>query len=445
MSFLARRITAAIENPHGVTTVGKSGSWLLEALGGQKTATGTQVTTTSAMRATVVWRCVVLLSTLRAMLPLKVHRARPDGGSDIARDHSNYRLLAFQPNGWQTSFEWRQYSALGELTGGTSYSLLFWRKDGTLDSIVPIAPHRVVCYVTDDGTPVYQVTLYPSGRVIWVNRFELLRTWTVSDNGYVGLSPVDQCKEAIGLALGAEEYGARLMGNGGVVSGIMYVPSTLTPEAKAAAKVSWNEAHSGLGNLHKTAVLPSDVMFEPISFKSVDLQWIQLRLLSIVDFCRMWGVPPELAQHTSPVTSWGTGVESRFMAFLATTLDPQLIASEQAMQRDLFLPEEFDVVWPQYNRSALLRTDLLTRYQAYAIGRQWGWLTVNRILTREDENPVGPEGDVLLDPMNMTRLPIDPTSELRAPKAGQSGQGLQDTVNEFVRRALAERAGDNHA
>lgn len=445
MSYLARRITAAVENAGGLTNLSSPGSWLLEAMGGGKTASGVRVTPESALSDPTILRCVMLLSGLRAFLPLKVYRARKDGGADIDRSHPNYMRLAYQPNQWMTSYEWRQYSALQELIFGTSYSLLFWRQDGTLESINPVKTSSVVCYVTEDGTPVYQVTLYPSSRVIWVSRYEMLRSWIASENGYTGISPIDKCKEAIGLGFAAREYNARMMSNGGVVSGILSIPTTLSAEAKAAAKVSWQEAHTGLGNLHKTAVLPSDVKFEPINtFKSTDLETIELRKLAVEEKCQIYGVPPELAQHTSAVTSWGTGVAERFRAFLATTLDLHLTAHEQAMQRDLFTPDELDVVWPQYNRGALLRTDLLTRYQSYAIGRQWGWLTVNKILVREDENPIGPEGDVLLDPVNMVRIPLDPTAELGNGNGTKANADLDPRFVEFIRKALGPE-GSRHA
>jgi len=441
---LAELITAAAGKPSGSKAIGTGQSWLISLMGGGRTASGTNVTADTAMRQTTVWRCVSLLSWIRAYLPLKVYRARAGGGSEVARDHPNYRLLAQAPNGWQTSFQRRQFLGLSQLTRGASYEILQW-KGGTLQAMIPVHPDRVQVYADADGFPIYKVKLYPSNEVVWLSRFEISHGWLVSGDGYTGLSPIDQNKEAVGLALAAEEYGARIMGNGAVVSGVLTLPAAAyaNPELRAAAKLSWQEAHEGLGKVGKTAVLPSDTKFEPISMTSTDAQWIEMRKLQVEEICRIYGVPPELVQHTSPVSSWGTGVEQRFMAFLATTIDPMLVADEQVMQRDLFTPEEFDVVWPQYNRAALLRTDLLTRYRAYAIGRQWGWLTVNKILEKEDENPVGAEGDVLLDPMNMQRIPVDPTALLDAGGNG-GGDGQTATpkqVADFLQKALTGGRG----
>jgi HK97 family phage portal protein len=298
--------------------------------------------------------------------------------------------------------------------------------------------------VDGDGYPVYRVTLFPSEQVIWLSRFEIHHVWTVSNNGYTGLSPIEQQREAVGLALGAEEYGARMLGNGGVPAGVLEIPAGMNPDAEAAMRSTWKEVHEGsVSNAGKTAVLKGGAKYTPIGMKSVDIQWIEERKLQVEEICRIYGVPPALVQHTSPASSWGTGEIARYMGFLATTINPMLIASEQAMQRDLFTPEEFDQVWPQHNRAGLLATDLLTRYRSYAIGRQWGWLTANNILALEDMNPVGAEGDVLLDPTNMVRIPVDPTALL---DAGGNGGGDGETataeqVAVFLQKALTGGRG----
>jgi HK97 family phage portal protein len=442
---LARRITAAVDPAFSTTGISSPGQWLLDQIGGGKTSSGSKVTPETAMRVTTVWRCVSLLSWLRAYLPLKVLRARPgpDGGADIDRKHANYRLLAYQPNPWMTSFGWRQFGGVSLLTYGNEYNLLDWQ-GGQLRQIVPIHPARVRVYVDRDGFPVYRVTLFPTNETRWLSRFEMHHIWTVSSDGYTGISPIEVTREAVGYALAAEEFGGRMLANGAVPSGALELPAGMTKELEDTIKASWRDVHEGVANTGRTAVLRGGIKYTPLGLKLIDIQWIEARQFTVEEICRIYGVPPEMVQHTSKSTSFGSGVEQRFMSFLATTLDPMLVASEQAMQRDLFLPEDMDVLYAQYHRGALLRTDLLTRYRAYAISRQWGWATVNKILIKEDENPIGPEGDVLLDPLNMVRIPVDPTASLDAGGGGVSGQASIDPrVAEFVRSAL--ESGGSHA
>jgi HK97 family phage portal protein len=439
MGNFARRITAAAVDSHGITSVSQPTSWLVEQLGGGPTASGIRITPETAMRSITVWRCVSLLSWILAYLPIKVYRAREEGGADVERKHPNYRLLAQAPNAWQTSFQRRQYAGQSLLTRGNSYEVIERGEGGQVLSLIPQHPSRVQVFVDSEGLPIYQVTLFPSSMSVWFSRYEMHHNWLVSGNGYTGLSPVEMCKEGIGFGLATEEYGSRVLAGGGMVSGVLEIPPSMPPEAEAKMKASWEETHSRtVSNVGKVAILKQGAKFTPVGLKSTDAQWIESRHLSIEETCRIWGVPPALAGHTAPASSWGTGEIARYMGFLATTVDPMLIAIEQALQRDLFLPEEFDLVYPQYVRAALLATDLLTRYRSYAIGRQWGWLTVNKILSLEDMNPVGKEGDVLLDPINMARIPVDPTAVLDAGRNGGDGQSadLHPLVRAFLERTL---------
>ena len=439
MGRLARRITAATVDSQGITNLSAPASWLVSLLGGGPTASGTKVTPDTAMSLTVVWRCIQLLSWLKAYLPLKVMRALEGGGADVDRKHPNYRLLAQTPNAWQTSFQRRQYAAQCLLTRGESIEVLERGPDGEILSLIPQHNGRVQVWVDKDGLPLYRVTAYPSGEVRWFSRYEIHHNWLFSGNGYTGLSPIEMCREAIGFGLASEEWGSRILAGGGMVSGTLEIPPNINAEAEAEIKKSWKDTHAGsVSNVGKVAILKQGVKFTPIGLKSTDAQWIESRHLNIEELCRPWGVPPALVGHTSPASSWGTGEIARYMGFLALTVDPMLVADEQAMQRDLFLPEEFDIVFPQYNRAALLRTDLLTRYRAYAIAMQWGLTTANRCLAKEDEPSLGPEGDIVLNPVNMVRLPIDPTAMLDAGGDGGNGQGaeLNPAVKAFLERTL---------
>ena len=439
MGSFARRITAAVLDSEGTTTLAGPAGWLVSLLGGGPTVSGTKVSGETAMRMTAVFRCVSLLSWLKAYLPLKVMRATEDGGADVDRKHRNYRLLAQRPNDWQTSFQRRQYAGQSLLTRGESFEVIERGPDGEILSLIPQHPDRVRVFVDRDALPIYNVSAYPSGETRWFSRYEIHHNWLMSANGYTGMSPVAMCREAIGFGLASEEWGSRILAGGGMVSGTLEIPSNINPEQEAAIKASWKDTHAGsVSNVGKVAILKQGVKFTPIGLKSTDAQWIESRHLSIEEVCRIWGVPPALAGHTSPASSWGTGEIARYMGFLALTVDPMLVADEQAMQRDLFLPEEFDIVFPQYNRAALLRTDLLSRYRAYAIAMQWGLTTANRCLAKEDEKGLGPDGDIVLNPLNMVRLPIDPTAILDAGGNGDGqGAALEPAVRAFLERTLS--------
>src|SRR3972149_1570680 len=143
MGRFAERITAATVDSQGITKLGAPASWLVRLLRGGPTPSGTDVTPNTAMSLTVVWRCIQLLSWLKAYLPLKVMRALPEGGADVDRGHPNYRLLAQRPNQWQTSFQRRQYATQCLLTRGESIEVIERGPDGEILSLIPQHNGRV--------------------------------------------------------------------------------------------------------------------------------------------------------------------------------------------------------------------------------------------------------------------------------------------------------------
>ena len=423
------------------------------------TATGRTVTPDDAVSIPAVYRGLFLLASLPAFLPLKVYRAREGGGSDPARDHYAFRPLYHQPNPWQTSFQWRVAMGMSIHLRGNGYSSLIWGSDGTLERIHWIHPDRVEVYIDPDGYPVYKVWPHPLKRdpndAVWLSRWEMHHVWTETLNGYTGCTAIEKCRESVALALGQREIAAKLMANGAMPSGLLTLPAGMNPETMAATKLSWEQAHKGLGNSRRTAVVPSDVKYQPLSLTMEDAQWIEASRMSKEEMATMLGIPPDFLVISAGQMGGVTGVEQRFLSFLATRLDPILVAWEQALQRDVIDPEDLDVIYPRFTRAAMLRTDILTRFRVYGIGRQWGLMNADECRALEEWNPIGGEaGTSYLTPSNMAPLQSDPTSHLDQPANAASVEDpesyaplLEQTLTRVYRRAIqdlpgAERRGD---
>lgn len=86
---------------------------------------------------------------------------------------------------------------------------------------------------------------------------------------------------------------------------------------------------------------------------------------------------------------------------------------EQELSFKLFSGEYFS----EFLVEGLLRGDIKTRCEAYAIGRQWGWLWADDIRERENMNklPNGQGGQYLV-PLNMGN-------------GGSNGQAIQNTAD----------------
>jgi HK97 family phage portal protein len=442
---LMRRITAG-------TTVGDLNTASMQAfLSGEPlgsvAGTGETITPQRALGIPAIYQGIRLLASLPASLPLKVYRAAPDGrGASPARDHPNFPLLYHAPNPWQTSYQWRVAMGMSLHLRGNAYSSLIWDKRGNLQEIHWLHPDRVEVWLDRSGLPVYKVKLNPAtNETTMLSRFEMHHLWTETMDGYAGMSAIEMCRESIALAVGAEGFATRLMANGAQPSGILTLPAGMTAEARAAAKLSWDEAHRGLGNAGRTAVIPADVKFEPLTMKLADAQWVEMRRLSKEEMATLLGLPGDFLTIAGGQMGGVTGVEQRFIQALVLRFNPILVAWEQALQRDVFTPEELDVVYPRFNRSALLQTDTLTRYRVYSIGRQISMLNPNECRALEELNPYE-GGDEYDKPANMLTVPGG-TQPQEPPAVEDPTADLDHRLMASVEAALAEGTsapGGNH-
>lgn len=219
-----------------------------------------------------------------------------------------------------------------------------------------------------------------------------------SINGIRGTSPVEQCREAIALNLQLEAHAARLFANGGRPSGLLKFPNRLGNEVAARIKASWKAATSG-ANSGATAVLEEGGDFTPLSFTSVDAQFLEIWERSVYEIARAFKVPPHLIFELGRAT-WGNAAEMG-AGFLRFTLMPWLKRWEAEVRLKLIATSERDSVYAEFLTDDLLRTDLAARANAY------GKLIASRIINpneaRARENlPPYAGGDVFANPNTTT-------------------------------------------
>lgn len=373
----------------------------LRAMGGASAA-GVAVTPSSALQSTAVFACVRLLSESVAMLPALLYRRRADGGKERADNHPVYALLHNQPNPEQTSFELIE-SLMGQLgLFGNAFAEIQWR-NGYPVALWPLrADHTWVQRVNGrlvydtailDADGSYQSFRLPAYRVLHVRAF---------GNGYWGYSPIRYHATTIGLELATREYGARFFGNGARPGVVLTHPGLLDDEAVARIRESWINAHEGLTNAHRVAVLEEGVKLDTLGIPPEEAQFLETRKFQVADIARLYRVPPHLIGDLDKAT-FGN-IEQQSIEFVMYTLLPWLRRWESALMRDLLVESERREYLIEFLVEGLLRGDTQSRYAAYAIGRQWGWLSTNDIRRLENMNPIR-GGDGYLVPLNM--VPAD--------------------------------------
>ena len=221
----------------------------------------------------------------------------------------------------------------------------------------------------------------------------------LSYDGIKGISPIDQAREAVGLALATEEFGAKFFANGARPGGVLEHPGVLKDPEKL--RESWNKVYQGSRNSHKIAVLEEGVKYKEIGIPPEQAQFLETRKFQINEICRIFRVPPHLIGDLERSTF--SNIEHQSIEFVTHTVRPWLVRWEQAIYKCLLNETERQLYYARFNVDGLLRGDFPTRMQGYATARQNGWMSVNDIRKLEDMNSIDAEkgGDDYLVNGNM--------------------------------------------
>jgi len=352
----------------------------------------------TALKISTVYACVGLLSETIASLPLVIYRyMENEMGRERAKNHPLYAVLHDQPNDIQTAFEFVQMMQAHALLRGSGYAKIQAGLRGFADQLIPLHPDNVRKEKLASGTIRYQVT-EDNGRAKPYNNEDIFEVGGLSLDGWNTVSVISYARDSLGLSLAAERYGGRFFRNDSRPGGVLTTDAKLNGDAAKRIKGEWESLHSGV-NQNRVAVLEQGLKWQQVGISPEEAQFLETREFQAEDVTRWFRVPPHMVGLTSKATSWGSGIEQMALGFLAYTLRPWLTRWSQAIKRDLILvPQTY---FADFVVEHLLRGDILTRYNAYAIGRQWGWLSVNEIRQFENQNPVA-GGDIYLQPLNMS-------------------------------------------
>ena len=221
-------------------------------------------------------------------------------------------------------------------------------------------------------------------------------------DGLVGYSPIAMAKNAIGMAIACEEYGAKFFANGAAPSGVLEHPGTIKDPTRV--REAWQSQFGGSGNSGKVAVLEEGMKYTPISISPDQAQFLETRKFQINEIARIFRVPPHMVGDLEK--SSFSNIEQQSLEFVKYTLDPWVIRWEQSIARALFSAEEKKEYFVKFNLEGLLRGDYVSRMNGYSIARQNGWMSANDIRELEnlDRIPAEDGGDLYL--INGNMLPL---------------------------------------
>ena len=369
---------------------------------------GKQVTERSAMQMTAVYSCVRILSEAVAGLPLHLYRYKEGGGKEKAIDLPLYRLMHDEPNPEMSSFVFRETLMTHLLLWGNAYAQIIRNGKGEVIALYPLMPNKMRVDRDEKGKLYYEY-IHSSDEAdtlknttVRLTPYNVLHIPGLGFDGLVGYSPIAMAKNAIGMAIACEEYGAKFFANGAAPSGVLEHPGVIKDPQKV--REAWQSQFGGSQNANKIAVLEEGMKYTPISISPEQAQFLETRKFQINEIARIFRVPPHMVGDLE--RSSFSNIEQQSLEFVKYTLDPWVMRWEQSLSRALFTEEEKKTLFFKFNVEGLLRGDYQSRMNGYATARQNGWMSANDIreLENMDKIPAEQGGDLYL--INGSMLPM---------------------------------------
>lgn len=374
-----------------------------------RTTSGKPVNERTAMQTTAVYACVRILAEAVASLPLHVYEYQDDGGKKLVHDHPLYYLLHDEPNPEMTSFVFRETLMSHLLIWGNAYAQIIRDGAGRVLGLYPLLPDKMEVQRDDRGNIYYVYSrnsdenpMFKEYGNIKLKAEDVLHIPGLGFDGLIGYSPIAMAKNAVGMTLACEEYGASFFANGANPGGVLEHPGVLKDPSKV--RESWNSVYRGVNNAHKIAVLEEGMKYQQIGIPPEEAQFLETRKFQINEIARLYRIPPHMVGDLDK--SSFSNIEQQSLEFVKYTLDPWVIRWEQSLQRSLLLPGEKGKYFIKLNVDGLLRGDYQSRMNGYAVGRQNGWFSANDIREMENMNPIPDEegGNLYLINGAMTKL-----------------------------------------
>ncbi|KFC73206.1 Phage portal protein [Bosea sp. LC85] len=391
-------------------SIGQPNGWLVRMLGGGKTKAGVVVSEFGALHLPVVFACVNRIANPVAGVPVGIFRKGDKGEAIAVDDHPMSQSLRLRPNPFMSSRTVRKTVQGHALLWGNGYCEIERNRRGQAVGIWPLLPNATKPR-KKEGDLVYDTSI--AGQRYTLPQEDVIHLMDLSQDGYEGLSQIGLARQAVGMGLAMEEFGAKFFANDAKSGGFLMHPGRLSSNAQgnlAGRRTERGETagperridpgaqlekQGGLENAHRVKVLEEGVKYISTTIPPEDAQFLGSREFQIAEIARIYDVPLVLLQSHEKSTSWGSGIEQLMIGFVRQTIEPWIGAWEQELNWKLFTAEELaQGYYVKFNLNALLRGDMAGRAAFYKAMFELAAITPNKIAALEELDGMGPEGDV---------------------------------------------------
>lgn len=410
-------------------------------------AAGVAVTAEAAVRVPAFAACLQAYAKPVGSLPAIVFRLNADGSKTKLPDHPVARLLFDGPNDEDTGLEWRSQMEWDLRLYRNAYSEIlpqFGAGDTFFSGLVRIHPTLVTVERNKATREIeYRVRDQFSGaqRILYKDQVFHLKSFPYTADGLTGVPMIESGtgRDVIGQAIALQEFTSRFFAHdtqsGGIIEGMTFKDDPSRENFKRALI----QARAGR-NAWKTLILDMGGKYVANPIDAEKSQLIETRKQLAIELAQICDVPPHVVGLLDKATN--NNIEQQSLEWVLHKLGPDFVNWEHRLKKDLILEPD---VFVEFNVVSLLRGAIKERYEAFAIARNWGWLSVNDIRRLENMDPVD-DGDTYLQPLNMTpaggeSIPAPgPVKQIEAPPPGPEKDPADEETGEAETGAQARAA-----
>jgi len=398
-------ITSLLSNKIGSNSFLNSSSDILKKwtsgmdfTGGLPSSMNIDTSGENALKYSVVFACCRVLAETVATVGISEYKADKDGDRTKTNDTGFLDLLKYKYNDEMSAFSAKEMAMYQINLGGNA---VFTRQYNVFGDVIGLVPHKWqnVKIARNKETQKLEYTIKLSNETKVYSRDQVFHIAGPSTDGIIGMSPIEFAASSIELGVVYERFGKQFYKNGVHSSGVFHKDGTLTDDAFARLKEQLDRNYSGMRNTGKAMLLEDGMMFQQNQIKLIDAELLSSKKFQVVEICRYYRMQPHLIQDLEKSTN--NNIEHQSLEFVMYTMLPHFKRQEDAINTQLLTKEQRDNgYYFEYNIASLLRGDTKSMYEAFAKGRQWGWLSVNDIRRMLNMNKIE-NGDVYLEPLNM--------------------------------------------
>lgn len=388
------------------------------------------LTPVKALRLTAVYAAVRVIAESIASLPVVIGEDEDsgDGGREIVSGDDRLELLDAFPNEEMTAMELIETWLAHAMLWGHGYLYIVRGPDGMPQELWPLDPSKTSTIRAKQSGRLVYVTQLPSGGSQKLDPADVIDLKSI-----LGFSPIRVAREALGAAVAAEEYAGRFWANNARPGGLIELPDTMEEDEMDEFMVRWRAGHEGLKRSQITGILSGGATWKDVGIAPGLAQFIETRQFGVREVARLFRIPPHMIGDLEGTVTRAS-IEQQSIEFVTYTLRPWIVRAEQAMRLKLFNRKD-DIAtrrFAEFQVDALMRGDVKSRYDAYAVGIQWGFLSrgdARRFEQRAGVQLVTKPADNLdefLVPLNM--LPASKLDQVQPAGAGAVG-GVSGQTN----------------